>query len=150
VREKHQKRGLALTERGRDHLTETAIDEGVPLLGVVAAGSPIEALPQDERIDLPPAMLGTGDHYALRVRGESMIDEGIHDGDVVVVRRCEQAGDGDMVVALVAGEVTLKRLYRHGADRIRLQPANPIFPPLVVAAEDVQVQGRVVGLLRRY
>ena len=150
VREKHQKRGLALTDLGRDRITDPAADEGVPLLGVVAAGSPVEALPQDERIDLPAAMLGSGDHYALKVRGESMIDEGIHDGDLVVVRRCEKAGDGDMVVALVAGEVTLKRIYRHGADRIRLQPANPAFPPLVVSAEDVQVQGRVVGLLRRY
>jgi repressor LexA len=148
VREKHQKRGLALTSLGRRQVMPEV--DGVPLLGAVAAGSPIESLPQDERIELPPTMLGSGDHYALKVRGESMIDDGIHDGDVVVIKGTSEASNGDMVVALVSGEVTLKRFYRHGSDRIRLQPSNPNVPPLIVSAADVTIQGRVVGLLRRY
>lgn len=150
VREKHQKRGLALTDRGRRHALHDVGGVGVPLLGAVAAGSPIESLPQDEWVELPSGMAGSGDHYALKVRGESMIDEGIHDGDVVIVKRTAEAANGDMVVAMVAGEVTLKRFFRHGTDRIRLQPANPSVPPLVVSAADVRIQGRVVGLLRRY
>lgn len=148
VREKHQKRGLALTDFGRRQVMPDV--DGVPLLGAVAAGAPIESLPQDERIELPPTMLGSGDHYALKVRGESMIDDGIHDGDVVIIKGTSEASNGDMVVALVSGEVTLKRFYRHGSDRIRLQPANPNVPPLIVSAADVTIQGRVVGLLRRY
>jgi repressor LexA len=90
------------------------------------------------------------DHYVLRVAGESMIEEGIHDGDWVVVERRERARPGEMVVALLGGdEVTLKRFYPEG-DEVRLQPANPAMAPLRVAAADVRVQGIVVGLMRRY
>jgi repressor LexA len=147
-RSKHQKRGLTLTEEGRPRTTEPVTS--VPLLGVVAAGSPIEAVADREAVALPAALTGDGEHYALRVRGDSMVGDGIHDGDLVVVRRRTLARNGEMVIALVGGEVTLKRLYREGHGRIRLQPASAELRPLVVAGEDVQVQGVVVALLRRY
>jgi repressor LexA len=143
-REKHQKRGLVLAAE------DDQAGSVLPLLGVVAAGSPIESIADPESIHVPPDMVGSGDHFVLKVRGDSMIEDGIHDGDMVVVDRRHQAAEGAMVVALVAGEVTLKRLFRHGADRLRLQPANAALKPILVAADEVQVQGVVVGLLRRY
>jgi repressor LexA len=147
-REKHQKRGLVLTESslpGGGPVSRT-----LPLLGVVAAGSPIESLSDDEQVSVPPDLLRSGDHYVLRVRGESMIDDGIHDGDLVVVQQKNVAVDGDTVVALVDSEVTLKRLFRESGGRVRLQPANPAMEPMVLPGDHVQVQGVVVGLLRRY
>ena len=147
-RHKHQKRGLTLAEGGRPPAAEAV--RSVPLLGVVAAGSPIEAVAVQEAIALPAAMVAGGEHYALKVRGDSMVEDGIHDGDVVVVRRRAPARDGEMVVALVGGEVTLKRIYRESRGLVRLQPANASLRPLVVAGEDVQVQGIVVALLRTY
>lgn len=148
TRSKHQKRGLTLTEEGRPRAAEAVTS--VPLLGVVAAGSPIEAVAEREAVVLPAGLMGGGEHYALRVRGDSMVEDGIHDGDLVVVRQRTLARNGEMVVALVGGEVTLKRLYREGGGRVRLQPANAELRPLVVPGEDVQVQGIVVALLRRY
>jgi repressor LexA len=145
-REKHQKRGLVLADGEPVPSTGSVL----PLLGVVAAGSPIESIPDDERITVPPDMAGPGASYALRVRGDSMVDEGIHDGDIVIVRSTDSAAEADMVVALVGGEVTLKRLYRERAGRVRLQPSNAALAPLVVPADQVRVQGVVVGLLRRY
>jgi repressor LexA len=145
-REKHQKRGLILAgPSGRS-------DEmgHLPLLGVVAAGSPIESLPDREDIVIPPDMLRTGDHFVLRVRGESMVDEGIHDGDFVVVQSTSEASDGEVVVALVDDEVTLKRMYREDDRTVRLQPSNASLPPMYVPVEQLLVQGIVVGLLRRY
>jgi repressor LexA len=144
-RRKHQKRGLVLpsSSSGRG-----AAD--LPLFGVVAAGSPIESLPDDERVAVPSDFLRSGDHYVLRVRGDSMIDDGVHDGDLVVVQRKQSASDGEMVVALVGGEVTLKRIYRESDAMVRLQPSNPQVPVLIAPASDVEVQGLVVGLLRRY
>lgn len=150
VRDKHQKRGLELTDRGRQAAGGRIARAGLPLLGAVAAGSPIESLGDDERVDVPTSMLGHGDHFVLRVRGDSMIDDGIHDGDLVVVRRADAARDGEMIVALVAGEVTLKRLFREPGGRVRLQPANPTYPPLLASAADVAIQGLIVGLLRTY
>lgn len=144
-REKHQKRGLVLADAGT-----AGAGANLPLLGVVAAGSPIESIPDDERFAVPPGMVDPGTGYALRVRGESMVDEGIHDGDIVVVRRAETAADAEMVVALVGGEVTLKRLFRERGGMVRLQPSNAALPPLLVRADQVQVQGVVVGLVRRY
>lgn len=138
---KHQKRGLELAEGDRSR---------VPLLGTVAAGSPIESYSGEETIPVPQELLGAGDHYALRVRGDSMIEEGIHDGDVVLVRRRESASDGEVVVALVDSEATLKRIYRGRRRTVRLEPANAAMEPLVVAADRVRVQGVVVGLIRRY
>ena len=146
-REKHQKRGLILGEQ--EALAATG-ETRLSLLGVVAAGSPIESIPDDEFINVPEDLLRSGAHYVLRVRGESMVDEGIQDGDLVIVHSSEHADNGEMVVALVGGEVTLKRLFREAGSMIRLQPSNAAMPPLVVPADDVRVQGVVVGLLRRY
>lgn len=146
-REKHQKRGLVLAD------TEPAAPPAsfeLPLYGVVAAGSPIESIPGDETISVPPDLAGSDTDYVLRVRGESMVDEGIHDGDLVIVHATSRATDGDMVVALVGDEVTLKRIYQERGGRVRLQPSNGELAPLVVSADDVTVQGTVVGLLRRY
>jgi repressor LexA len=143
-RRKHQKRGLVLAGHSAAAGTE------LPLFGVVAAGSPIESIPDEERVFVPANFLRSGEHFVLRVRGDSMIDDGVHDGDLVVVQEARAAADGEMVVAMVAGEVTLKRIYREGASRVRLQPANPALAPLLVPARELQVQGVVVGLLRRY
>ena len=122
----------------------------IPLLGTVAAGRPIEAMVENEEINLPEEWLGRGKTYALRVRGDSMIDEQIRDGDTVVVESREMARNGETVIALVDGEsVTVKQYYREGAS-IRLQPANPAVPVLILGEERVQVQGVVVGVLRRF
>jgi repressor LexA len=146
-REKHQKRGLVLVH-------QPANDERggieLPLLGLVAAGAPIESVPDPEPVSVPQDFVGSGSNFVLKVRGESMIDDGIHDGDLVIVQSTAEAVDGDMVVAMVDGEVTLKRLYRQAPGTIRLQPANSEMEPLFVAAADLTVQGIVVGLLRRY
>jgi len=146
-REKHQKRGLVLPQTPA---TSVAAAAELPLYGVVAAGAPIESIPDDEQIFVPADFLRAGDHYVLRVRGDSMIGDGVHDGDLVVIQRAESAPDGEMVVALVGDEVTLKRIYREGTSTVRLQPANPTLPTMIAAAAEVQVQGIVVGLLRRY
>ena len=146
-REKHQKRGLVLAKRPPG---DTPSEVELPLLGLVAAGSPIESVADPEPVSVPPDFVRSGENFVLRVQGESMIDDGIHDGDLVVVQQTGDAADGEMVVALVEGEVTLKRLFRQAPDRIRLQPANIQMKPIIVPAESVTVQGVVVGLLRRY
>ena len=124
----------------------------LPLLGTVAAGAPIEAIEDAGEMSIPGEMVGSGGkHFVLRVEGDSMIDEQIRDGDHIVVRSGETAADGEMVVALVGGEAaTVKKLYREPGDRVRLQPANPEVAPIVEPAAEVQVQGVVVGLVRRY
>jgi len=124
----------------------------LPLLGNVAAGVPIEAIEDQESIAVPQDLLArAGRHYVLRVRGDSMIDEQIRDGDYVIVNARNVAQNGDMVVALVHGEsATVKKLYREKDGRVRLQPANPTMPAMFFAAEDVTVQGIVVGVIRRY
>ena len=121
----------------------------VPLLGAVAAGRPIEPFPEEETIEVPASLLGRGDHFVLRVRGDSMIDDGIRDGDYVVVAKRSTAQNGQTVVALVRGEATLKRYYADGS-RVRLQPANVSMKPLTVDLRDVLVQGVVTGLIRNY
>ncbi|MFT5315992.1 MAG: repressor LexA, partial [Candidatus Krumholzibacteriia bacterium] len=119
----------------------------IPLLGTVAAGLPIEALDDQEEINLPEEWLGKGRTFALRVRGDSMIDEQIRDGDTVVVEARETARNGETVIALVDGDsVTVKQYYREGA-LIRLQPANPAVPVLMFPEERVRVQGVVIGVL---
>jgi repressor LexA len=101
-------------------------------------------------IDIPVSMLGIGEHYALEVAGDSMVEAGIHDGDTVIIQRCETAENGAIVVALVdAAEVTLKRLRRKN-NSIALEPANPSYETRVFGADRVRVQGRLVGLFRRY
>jgi repressor LexA len=124
----------------------------LPVMGRIAAGVPIEAISQEShRVAVPQQMLsGKGSHYALEVRGDSMIEAGINDGDVVVVRETSTADNGDIVVALVEGhEATLKRLYRRGAS-IALEAANPAYETRVFPADKVAVQGRLVGLIRTY
>jgi len=135
--------------RTRRALNEDTV--ALPLYGRIAAGTPIEALrDHTQTIDVPPSMLGGGEHYALEVDGDSMIDAGIHDGDTVIVKRCETADSGDIVVALVdRGEVTLKRLRRRGHS-IALEPANKSFETRIFGPDRVRVQGRLVGLLRVY
>jgi len=125
----------------------------LPLYGAIAAGSPIEVFDQKvepESVTVPDVLTKKGDNYVLRVKGSSMVDEGIHDGDFVVVHRREDAQNGEMVDALVSGEATLKRFYREGDGRIRLQPAKVQMSPIFAREEDVKVQGVVVGLMRRY
>jgi repressor LexA len=123
----------------------------LPLLGLVAAGVPIEAVADNETITVPEDMLGRGDNYVLRVAGNSMIDEQIRDGDFIIVNARQTARDGEMVVALVDEDsATVKRLYRERDGRVRLQPSNPTMPPLYYPARDVRVQGVVVGVIRRY
>ncbi len=122
----------------------------LPLLGYVAAGAPIEAVVSNETVTVPEDLVGTRDTYALRVRGNSMIDEQIRDGDLVVVEDRQTAHNGEMVIALLEGaEVTLKKFYRENG-HIRLQPANDAIAPIIVRADKVQVQGVVVGVMRRY
>lgn len=124
----------------------------LPLLGLVAAGSPIESLMHQESVAVPDSFLRrSGSHYVLRVRGESMIEDHIEDGDFVVVNERAAADNGEMVIALLDGAAaTVKRYYRERDGRIRLQPANETMQPLVVHEDDVRIQGIVVGVLRRY
>ncbi|HXY20431.1 MAG TPA: transcriptional repressor LexA [Gemmatimonadales bacterium] len=124
----------------------------VPLLGAVAAGEPIEAVQEQETIILPEDMLpATGPNYVLRVRGDSMIEEQIRDGDYVVVTSRNSARNGEMVIALLQGtHATVKKFYREKSGWIRLQPANAAVEPIVVHEDDVTIQGVVVGVIRKY
>ena len=123
----------------------------LPILGRIAAGTPIEAIQQErDRLPVPEAMLGAGEHFVLEVQGDSMINAGILDGDFVVIRRTDAANSGDIVVALVMGEeATLKRLRRKGAS-IALEAANPAYETRIFGPDQVAVQGKLVGLIRRY
>ena len=123
----------------------------LPLMGRVAAGSPIEAVQSTETIWVPEDMIGRGNTYVLQVKGESMIEEQIRDGDYVIVEDRKSARDGEMVIALLDGEnVTLKKLYRESGGRVRLQPANSQMDPLYVEASRIRIQGVVIGVLRKY
>ena len=123
----------------------------LPLLGRIAAGTPIEALRDaGNKIEVPPSMLGKGEHYALEIEGDSMIEAGINDGDTVLIERCDTAENGSIVVALVDdNEVTLKRLRRKG-DSIALEPANKDYETRIFGPDRVNVQGRLGGLMRKY
>ena len=123
----------------------------VPVMGRIAAGVPISAIQTNTHsIQVPPEMLGTGEHFALDVKGDSMVEAGILDGDTVVIRRIDTASPGDIVVALVDDEeATLKRFRRRG-DTIALEAANPAYETRIFGADRVKVQGRLVGLIRRY
>lgn len=123
----------------------------IPVMGRIAAGTPISAIQQHSHdIACPPDLLGHGEHFALEVRGDSMIEAGIHDGDTVVIRRCDNAENGDIVVALVENEeATLKRLRKKGST-IALEAANPEFKTRIFGPDQVDIQGRLVALIRRY
>lgn len=154
---------LTSIEGGRSKQVQPALSEfpssvaidsrtvSVPVMGRIAAGVPISAI-QDHTHDIacPPDLLTSGEHYALEVRGDSMIDAGIHDGDIVIIRRSDTAENGDIVVALVREEeATLKRLRKNGPF-VDLTAENPEFETRTFPAHEVKVQGRLVGLLRRY
>ncbi len=123
----------------------------LPLYGRIAAGTPIEALRDHSNyVDVPKSFLGAGEHYALEVEGDSMVEAGILDGDTVLIRRTDTADTGDIVVALLEGiEVTLKRLRRKG-DSVALEPANKAYETRIFGPDQVRVQGRLIGLLRKY
>lgn len=129
----------------------SALAVELPLLGSVAAGLPIEAIEQQETIAVPHDMLRGGNNYVLRVKGDSMIDEQIRDGDYIIVNSRQVADAGEMVVALVNGEsATVKKYYRERDGRIRLQPANPTMLPMFFREDEVQIQGIVVAVIRKY
>ena len=123
----------------------------VPLMGRIAAGVPISAIQNHTQdIPVPPDLVGSGEHFALEVRGDSMIDAGINEGDIIIVRRCDTAENGDIVVALVEKEeATLKRLRKKGAS-IALEAANPNYETRIFGPDQVDIQGRLVGLIRRF
>jgi repressor LexA len=145
VRDWNKRRSLVLAEEDK---RAGAVE--IPLAGRIAAGQPIEAEPEGETVAVPEVLTRKGQNYVLRVNGSSMIDDGIQDGDYVVVNRREKASNGEMVAALLNGEATLKRFYREADGRIRLQPANEGMKPIWVAEGDLKVQGIVVGLMRKY
>ena len=121
----------------------------IPFLGRVAAGAPIEAIDIPEAIEVPESLLAGGNNFALQVQGESMIDEGIRDGDVLIIRKQNHADNGQTVVAQIEGEATIKKFYQRDG-RVELRPANEELKPLVVPAEKVEIIGVVVGLVRHY
>ena len=148
-------KGMLWREWNRSRSLEVAGDSGgrsaeLPLLGYVAAGSPIEAVAQNASISVPEDMIGRGRTYVLRVKGTSMIDEQIRDGDYVIVEDRETAENGETVVALVRNdEATLKKYYRENG-HIRLQPANPDMAPMIFREDEVRIQGVVIGILRKF
>ena len=121
----------------------------IPLMGTVAAGRPIEAIEVKEEIDVPEAFADGKDRFVLRVKGDSMIDDGINDGDLVVVRKQRVAENGQTVVVLIDGEATIKRFYRRG-DKVELRPANQRLKPILVDGDRLEVEGVVVALMRKY
>lgn len=133
------------------HMLDTVGAIGVPLMGRIAAGVPIEAIQTYQQdIGCPPELLGQGEHFALEVKGDSMIDAGIHEGDIVIIKRQSTANSGEIVVALVKNEeATLKRLRRKGAS-IALEAANPKYETRIFGPDQVDIQGRLVGLIRKY
>jgi repressor LexA len=152
-----QKKGLVKRDWNRSRglelvPTQVAVKAvELPLLGRVAAGSPIEAITASETIFVPEDMVGRRDTYVLQVKGDSMIDEQIRDGDFVIVENRRTARDGEMVIALLDGEnATLKKLYREGGGMVRLQPANARLKPMYVDQDRLRVQGVVIGVLRKY
>ncbi len=131
--------------------SEGALALELPLLGTVAAGLPIEAIQEQETISVPHDMLRSGNNYVLRVKGNSMVDEQIRDGDYIVVNSRQTAENGEMVVALINGEsATVKKFFRERQGRIRLQPANPTMKPMIYDASEVQIQGIVIAVIRKY
>jgi repressor LexA len=122
----------------------------IPLHGRIAAGTPIEALQGTESFAVPAALLGPGEHYALEVAGDSMVDEGILDGDFALIRKAETANDGEIVVALIDNEEATLKTFRREGSMIRLDPANRNYEPQRYEPRRIQIQGRLAGLIRRY
>jgi repressor LexA len=140
--------GPKYIQEQRKHKQDMSLE--VPLLGRIAAGAPVEAVEQRETVRFGD-FLGNPDVFALEVRGDSMIEDHICSGDLVLVERTSQAKDGDIVVALIEGaQTTLKRFYKEPGDRVRLQPANSSLQPIYVAGKDLEIQGRLLAVLRKY
>jgi repressor LexA len=148
-RDWNQKRGVEVVEQKGEPQPQPSAARELPLFGYIAAGRPLDVDVSDETITVPEHLTTRGENYVLKVRGDSMVDDGILDGDLVIIARRERADNGEMVVANVNGAVTLKRIYKEG-ERVRLQPANSMMSPIYAAARDVAVQGVVVGLMRRF
>jgi repressor LexA len=141
IREGFSARAIQLVDRRSPH-------SGLPFLGLVAAGAPTEAVQQEERLEFND-MFGGSDHYVLRVRGQSMIDDHIEDGDFVVIRKQETAKDGERVVAMINDEVTLKRFYKE-KHHVRLEPANQAMEPIIISPnQNAKILGVLVGVMRR-
>src|SRR3984957_2965307 len=140
--------GPKYIQEQRKHREDISLE--IPLLGRIAAGAPVEAVEQRETVRFGD-FLGNQDVFALEVRGDSMIEDHICSGDFVLAEKTSQAKDGDIVVALIRGaETTLKRFYREPGDRVRLQPANSALQPIFVAGKDLEIQGRLLAVLRKY
>lgn len=145
-RRPNQSRAIELTPK-----VAVRPSRALPLLGTVAAGRPIEAVEQHEQVEVPPDLLRSGENFVLRVQGDSMIEDGILDGDLIVVEKRETALPGQTVVALIDGEEATVKHYRpQGKNRIRLEPANSTMEPMTFPAESVRIQGVVIGLIRKY
>lgn len=138
-------RAIELVERRR---RPRAVE--LPLLGRVAAGSPIEAIEGNDSIEVPESLVRRRETYALLVKGDSMIDEGILDGDYVVVEERPHPDNGQMVVASIDGEATVKRFHREASGAVRLEPANPAYEPIIVHDRELEIRGVVVGVIRKY
>ncbi|RMF21700.1 MAG: transcriptional repressor LexA [Deltaproteobacteria bacterium] len=138
-------RAIELVDR---HRRPRAVE--LPLLGRVAAGVPIEAVEGDDRVEVPESFVRRRNTYVLRVSGDSMVDEGILDGDLIVVEERPEPNNGEMVVANIDGEATVKRFYRQADGSIRLQPANSSYQPIIVRDRDLSIRGVVVAVLRKY
>lgn len=123
--------------------------EEIPLLGSIAAGTPIEAIENSDKISVPMHMLGKGQYYALKVKGESMIDDGILSGDVAIIRHVTSAENGQIVVAVVDNETTLKHYFKK-AKQVELHPANKTMKPIIIKDKECEIRGVMVGLLRTY
>lgn len=146
VKKRNANRSIDFPDRASE--AHSAVE--IPLAGIIAAGSPIEAVTDSESMVVPADMLGKGTTFALKVSGDSMIDDHVLDGDFIIVEARESARAGEMVVALIRGsEATLKRFYREGSN-IRLEPANPRLSAQIYDESDVAVQGVVVGIIRKY
>jgi repressor LexA len=140
---KNQKRAIKVISPVEARLFE------LPLLGRVAAGKPIEAVEEINVIEIPPSMLGKGDHFVLQVKGDSMKEDGILDGDFIVVRRQETAENGQTVVALINNEATVKKYYQREG-YVELRPAHTGMEPFIIRGGDLRIEGRVVGVMRHY
>ncbi len=150
-----EKRGCIKRSKGQAraiHIcrNESGVYQEIPMLGYIAAGEPIQAFDIPETLSIPDDMLGRGDTFSLQVNGDSMIEDGIHDGDFLIVESRNQAKDGEIVVALVNGDdATVKRYYREGLN-IRLQPSNRMMEPIYVSGDALVIRGVVIGLMRKY
>ncbi len=142
-RKKNQKRAIEVISPVETRRLE------FPLLGRVAAGRPIEAVEEVDAIEIPPSMLGKGDHFVLQVKGDSMKEDGILEGDFIVVRKQPTAENGQTVVALINNEATVKKYYQREG-HVELRPAHTDMEPLIISEGDLRIEGRVVGVMRHY